>query len=413
MSEPSIGAAQPGTAHPPGALTADDYQQLRTMALSDDARVRDQATTLAQKLTPAEATAFVAVQKDAHRQSLIDSGRLKPGAPDSATLEHRDDNTLFGMPPETVVAMGIPVARAILGPGLTMTARAVLGTKAAATQATPLLKFEFTKSALEKMHVPSSLAWIAAAAVSGYRGNGKTLAPTEEVPPAVEGYDRYMPNTSGAASPVPVRVVDVGEGPIDPVSAVRRGTAPASAPAGAPPTPTLPVAAAPASTGAPIVDTPPPPPATASPASPAAAPGRRPLSPGHTLDLPMAQRTKGQQSVSWVQSDLGIAARRQGVTLSDAESTAAETLMRDHGVSANEAVQTVGQLQAKRTPSGLTLSPEEASQFDALKQQGQSGAQAEAAILKLRTLAKKLKTPSSDQVTDAVKRRNETGRWDE
>jgi hypothetical protein len=194
-----------------------------------------------------------------------------------------------------------------------------------------------------------------------------------------------------------------------------RPPAPAEPPVAAPAT--SPVAAAPASTAAPVPDTPPPPPVTASPVSPAsvspAPPSARPDSAGATLDLPLAQRTKGQQSPTWLQSDLGIAARRHGLKLSAPEYAAAESLMREHGVSANEAVQTVGQLQATRTPSGLTLSPEEASQVQALKQQGQSGAQAEAAILKLRALAKKLKTPSSTAVTDAVAKRNATGRWDE
>lgn len=413
MSEPSIGAASPGTAQPPGALTADDYQQLRTMALSDDTRVRDQATSLAQKLTPAEATAFVAVQKDAHRQSLIDSGRLKPGASETATLEHRDDNTLFGMPPETVVAMGIPVARAILGPGLTMTARAVLGTKAAATQATPLLKFEFTKSALEKMHVPSSLAWIAAAAVSGYRGNGKTLAPAEEVPPAVEGYDRYMPNTSGTAATsasVPGSASGGMPPPTGPPIAAAPVESPVAAPAAAVPATPRPTSR-PAAAAAPPVEPVAQPPAPAA-SSPATAPPSRP---GDTVGLAAAQRTPGQMSRQSIQNDLGMAARRQGLTLSEPEYQVAEAAVRDHAVSPAQAVQAVGKLQqAGGLPtSKLKFSPDESMQFQALRTAGKSGAEAESAILKLRTLAKKLKTPSGQQVSDAVQKRNETGRWDE
>lgn len=163
--------------------------------------------------------------------------------------------------------------------------------------------------------------------------------------PTAPGYDRYMPNA----------------------------TAPPSAP----------LETAPSSTPAP----------TGPPAP--AAPGESPA--------------VGKFPIQKALNELAIQARRQGATLTEAESQAAAGLMHSHGVSATEAVKTVVALKA--APPGL--STEEASNYAALRAQGKPHNAAMAAIQQMRTLREKFGLPSGEQVTDAVTQRNATGKWPE
>ncbi len=63
-------------------------------------------------------------------------------------------------------------------------------------------------------------------------------------------------------------------------------------------------------------------------------------------------------------------------------------------------------------PAWMKLTAEEATQYQALRTLGKSGAEAEASILKARALAKALGTPSEAAVANAVRARNTTGRWE-
>jgi hypothetical protein len=124
-----------------------------------------------------------------------------------------------GVAPEDLL-MGGMMARGV--------ARAASGgagaaVKAAVAEASPLLKYEVTKTTLEKMRVPAPIAMLVAAAVSGYRGNGKKPA-VPEVPPVAE--PRVPANATGTGwTPAPMPT---------PSAAAPRASAPVAAPSGTP-----------------------------------------------------------------------------------------------------------------------------------------------------------------------------------
>jgi hypothetical protein len=134
-----------------------------------------------------------------------------------------------GVAPEDLL-MGGMMARGV--------ARAASGgagaaVKAAVAEASPLLKYEVTKTTLEKMRVPAPIAMLVAAAVSGYRGNGKKPA-VPEVPAVAE--PRVPANATGTGwTPAPMPTP----------AAAPRASAPVAAPSGtpspAPPAPAPPV----------------------------------------------------------------------------------------------------------------------------------------------------------------------------
>jgi hypothetical protein len=275
--------------------------------------------------------------------------------------------------PIGLIGAGTSVAaiyKAMTGPAVSAVSRAVAAARVAGHEITPTLKYEIAKSTLLAMGIPAPIAYGAATLVSGYRGNGKKVSPLEEAPPTAEGYDRYMPNTSAGQTATPPAAPTAVETP--PVAAAPPAPAAAMAPAPA-------VAAPPA----------------ASPTGSAA----RPHPEG------------GVWSEQRIANEVAIQARRQAVQLSPAEDQAAQALVAEHGALPKDAVATVK--AARDLPTKLKLSTEEAVQYQTLKQAGKSGAEAEAAILKMRSLTKKLQTPSGETVTDRVERRNTTGRWDE
>jgi hypothetical protein len=171
-------------------LGPDDYAQLHTLQMSDDAAQREQAATLAKKLTPDEQQAF----HDYQRQAWTEK---HPG-----TMTGRVDNQVLGMPPELVAAMALPVAKAATQAGLTVGQRVGATFKSALGQAHPLVKYEITKSALTHLGLPEPLAMAAAIAVSGYKtGNAPATAAetaTEAAPAPTATAE------AGTVSPVPV-----------------------------------------------------------------------------------------------------------------------------------------------------------------------------------------------------------------
>jgi hypothetical protein len=185
------------------SLGAEDYQLLASMLRSEDASVRAQGQSLAKKLTPDEQQQFFDVQQAATRGK-------------DATSNRADSAIVGGLPvvgsvtPEDALGAGMAaraIGTAINVPGAV--SRVVAGANAVVTQAAPLVKYEATKTLLEKAGVPSSLATIAAMAVSGYQRNGAKATPAEAPhAPTAEGYSQYEPNVSGYDPSAPAASVE-------------------------------------------------------------------------------------------------------------------------------------------------------------------------------------------------------------
>jgi hypothetical protein len=146
--------------------------------------------------------------------------------------------------------------------------------------------------------------------------------------------------------------------------------------------------------------TPPPvdPPVVARPAESPAAP-RPSATPGHPT------RSVGQMSPQAIQNDLGVAARRLKVSLppGSPQAAQAEALVRQ-GTSVEDAV------QASALPAKVKLSAAESTVYDALRKSGLSDEQAAKLLTATRTLNANL--PTDAEVQAAVRKRNETGRWE-
>lgn len=148
------------------ALSADDYQALAGMLMSEDSDVRAQGQGLAKKLTPAEQQSFFDVQTAMHR-----------GAPERVDHAIADGIPVIGsISPEMAVASGVPIARAAAS-GVAAAAAAV------GSQVVTQGKYWATKLALEHLGVPSVMAEAAAAAVSS-RSGGKGSAKSDPAPPS-------------------------------------------------------------------------------------------------------------------------------------------------------------------------------------------------------------------------------------
>lgn len=117
----------------------------------------------------------------------------------------RVDNSLLGMPPELAAISALSLGRAVLRPGLSVAQRAISGAKNVAMQAGPVVKYEATRTILEKLGIPAPLAIPAAMAVSGYKrgggaaANSGVAAAESEATAATRG--ATPPATSRVASP--------------------------------------------------------------------------------------------------------------------------------------------------------------------------------------------------------------------
>lgn len=313
----------------------------------------------------------------------------------------RPDNSLLGVPPELAVTSGLGIARAAGAHGLSAIQRAYAGAQATGEILTPVVKYEIAHQVLRGMGTPEAIALPLALAVSGLRRGTKPASSPASAPAA--------PASPAAASPA------------------------APAPAAAPSAP----AAAPAS---PVGSGPSPGPAGPPPrygqhplAEPPYGGGRATAPPqGDTVRLPAAQRTPGQMSPQWIQNDLGLAARRSKVTLTEPQYQAAEKLVRE-GMSPADAVADVARrvtsaapvsaaspatppspkAPTKKGPTRARLTADEADEYLRLLDRGMSHDEAVAALMQQRTLAKKLGTPTPDSVRHRVAERNVTGRWPE
>lgn len=140
------------------ALGADDYKALYGMLTSDDEGQRKQAQAMAGKLTSSEAQEFFDFQHAVHGPS-----------PEL----HREDNSLLGAPPELAVAGALGIGGAVAKAGAAGASKLAAAGKAAVGMAAPAVKYEATKTVLEKLGVPSPMAVVAAMAMAGYKGGAK------------------------------------------------------------------------------------------------------------------------------------------------------------------------------------------------------------------------------------------------
>lgn len=109
-------------------------------------------------------------------------GQTEIAFPDRPSPEvTREDNSLFGMPPEVAVLSGMAVGRAMGATGLTAAGRAVAGLKAAGAQVAPVIKYEVVKSALQAAGLSPSLATAGAMAISAYKKGAPAAAEAEAI----------------------------------------------------------------------------------------------------------------------------------------------------------------------------------------------------------------------------------------
>lgn len=274
----------------------------------------------------------------------VDRGRAgMEWRPTSGVKErNRPDNSLLGVPPELAVVSGVGLGRAIVG-GAGPAGKAIAGAKNAAAQATPVIKYEVTKAALEHVGVPSAIAVPVAMAVSGYRrgATGATsVAKTAEAEASVAGRVE-----SGASAP-----------------------------------------GVPASPAAPVVE---------------------PLSPSRP-----SGSTPSPMSPQRLRNEVGLAARRQNLKLTDQQYAVAEDMVRQ-GASPMESVKLVhGETAAALTlPKKLKLSAADTKEYMRIRNLGKSDREAMEIVQAQRELAQSLGTPSVEDVRSRVAERNATGRW--
>ncbi len=289
--------------------------------------------------------------------------------PNSGVKERdRPDNTLLGMPPELVIAGAAGPVRAVAQKGLSMAQRGVAGAKALAGQAVPYAKFEVTKHGLEAVGVPSAIATPIAFAVSGYRGRLKGGKAAPNVPD-----EAIAPASADARASERM------------VSGMSAKPAAVSPPVASAPVPAVP----PARSGG----------AESAPASPAAS-MRPPMS---------AQR---------IRNEVGLAARRSNLKLTEPELAQADGLVRE-GLTPVQAVKQVGgQTAATPAASAPTASSKppkmtaaETREYVALRSKGKTHQEAAEVLQAQRELAKRFGTPSPEDARKAVQQRNKTGRW--
>lgn len=276
------------------------------------------------------------------------------GTPEARALTVRDDPA--GMVGDVAAAVA---------PVKAVASSAVSGLRSAAKVAGPMLKSPAADLALTFVGIPHGTRRVAKAAV----GLMNRSTPAVEAAPAVAA-------------------------PVSPAASVPEAVAP----------PVAPVVHAPVET--PIAAPPPSPPAAPAVTSQA----------GDTIALPWANRTKGQQSPSWVRSDLGIAARRSNATLTEPQYAEAADLVKA-GRSPVDAVAEIAGRPTDPLAVGLAdverlkLSPDETKAYVQLLTNGKTHQEAIAAIEQQRKFSGLFGTPSPEAVRRTVAGRNATGKW--
>lgn len=248
----------------------------------------------------------------------------------------------------SLAAGGAGIARAGVAGGV------AAGAKEALATATPVLKYEATKTILEKMGVPSSMATIAAMAVSGYKKGAKAAPPAAEVAPAVASPPSVPANATGTSfQPAPLPIGRAAA-EADALLARASGGAPmptpvasAAPPAGVPPVePVASAPVAPAPPAAAVASTAAPPPTAGSPPSalsPQAAANAEALA---------ARRAAYQAKLAQQAPEAPTATGKP--SLLAAESKELERLLRS-GKTLKEALESIQMQRALNAQLGLTV----------------------------------------------------------
>lgn len=329
-----------------------------------------------------------------------DALKAMPGAMLSHFGDYLDPEKRALMVREHPVGLGIDVAAAkgavglagdAVGAGARPVARAV-------AKAGPVGRFIAKRAA--------NMAGIPGVAVDAAEAVMSPQAKTSPTPP---------PTQSAATSVRPEPVPDSSI--LSPRAVSERLAArPASAPAPA----AAPVEAAPAS----------PPPArpvsarTTAAADPAVPTPQVRTLPGETLTTPPSARTPGQMSPASIQNDLGLSARRLGVTLDETQFAQAAEAVTAEGLSPAQAVVKVAGQPAPQAPATapsvpapsprLRVTADEATEYARMLAMGKSVEEATQAIVAQRQLKAAVPgTRTPKQARANVAQRNATGRWPE
>lgn len=269
----------------------------------------------------------------------------------TTTDYNRPDNSLLGMPPESLVIPGIGIGRAMMG-GLSTGAKAAAGAKAAYDQAAPAVKYELAKQGLESVGVPSAVAIPLAIAVSGYRR---------------------------------------GRAPVK--AKVETAASPASPPASRP--------VAPAPEVAPSA------PVTARPSTPGSS-----LSPQRIQNELGIQARRQKVTLTESQYQAATELVTQGRTPTEAVAEMAKAKVATPVPAATTPAPAPAAPTSKvKAPRRAKLTADEADEYLRLTGKGLSHEQAVEALMQQRKLAAKLGTPTPEAVRRRVEQRNKTGRW--
>lgn len=287
--------------------------------------------------------------------SAQEQTRVRAGTPPELYEQPFAEN----VPPSVLLNTGMVMAGApgmarALTSGVGLTGKAVAVGKEAVSQSTPIVKYEATKAVLDHIGIPSSLSVPLAIAVSGYRPSVKS--------------------TTGAAE------------------AIRGAAKTAEA--------EMPVAAARAE-------------------SAASAPAVQAARPSPAVEAPTPGRTSGSTpsplSPQRIRNEVGLAARRQNLKLTEEQYAVAERMVAE-GHPPMDSVKLVHaetsplqtQTSARAKPR---ISATEMQEYIRLRSAGKSEQEATEAILSQRKLAQRLGTPSVETARARVAERNATGRW--
>jgi hypothetical protein len=308
-----------------------------------------------------------------------------------ATERLREDNSLLGMPPEAAVVSGLGVGRAVAGAGADVAARAIAGAKAAVAEAAPVAKYEVAHHVLKFAGVPDGVAIPLAMYISGRTKSGKAVATEGEAAMVAPPKDMNAPHLDRSVPVSPSSLTEqqlaerliYGKG-TPPAPAELRGQSPVRPERAPAPAPVATVAAPPESVSGGIA-----PPAGPLPsAAPAGSQTTGPAPPATPANYPQK-----------FLNEAAIQARRQKVTLTDADYAAVRQLTQE-GKTTAEAVAQV-RPTAPPTPPASTPRPRltsaESSAYMRLRASGKTEAEAFAAIADARAFQEQfgLTTPTT------------------
>jgi hypothetical protein len=305
----------------------------------------------------------------------------------------------YGETAAELALLGGPRALTAMREAPSLAGKAVAAVKSVATtQLGPIAKYEIVKAALKHIGLSEGAATAIATGVVMRSGGGEKAAGPATVAQTAEA--AAVPAAEAAAVEAPVVAARAAPPPV--------GVTPAPSPIAAPRVPPVGPVAPPVGPVAP-------------PAAPMASPvvPQNPLAPITAPVTPTAG-PRIVMSPQRMQNELGLAARRANLKLTEPQFAEAETLMRA-GKTPVEAVTTVASGPAAAAPTVVTaagetagklkLNRDELNEYVRMTKSGIAPADAVMAIAKQRALQQALGTPTTSEVIRRVVDRNTTGRW--